>query len=389
MRRANLRTIALHLHRRGACSRSDLGRHTGLTRTTVADLVAELEGLGLVYETLPDPDGRRGRPSSMVNPGPHNLVLGIDLMVDQVGVVAVALGGQVVGADRRSRDRSDLSLTRTLELVRELVDRVRADLAPEARILAVGVAVPGLVSKGSQQLVVAPNLDWLGVEVVDEIEAVVELAVPVFVANEADLGALAEHRRGQAQGRSPILYVSGEVGIGGGVLYGGRVGRGRRGYAGEIGHMPVNPDGRSCRCGSRGCFETEVGEETLLARAGLDPTGGSAAVDALLAAAEAGEPAVLAALDEHARWLAVGLVGVVATLDPEIVVLGGLQGAVLPHVRHRLDLELGRRYFPRIGLGLPPVVASLGPDGLARGAAELAWDGILSPVGDGLLERTA
>jgi predicted NBD/HSP70 family sugar kinase len=153
---------------------------------------------------------------------------------------------------------------------------------------------------------------------------------------------------------------------------------GGAGFAGEIGHVPVNPDGRQCRCGSIGCWETEVGERALLERAGLDPDGGRAAVDDLLRRAAIGEPGIVAALDDEARWLAIGIAGLVNVLDPDTVVLGGLFARILPSIRATLDEELARRRYRAAQREVAVVGAALGSAAISVGAAELAFGALLS-----------
>ena len=155
-----------------------------------------------------------------------------------------------------------------------------------------------------------------------------------------DVGALAEARFGAAVGISDMVYISGEVGVGGGVLVGGRRVAGRSGFAGEIGHMPVNPNGSACRCGSSGCWETEIGELTLLARGGRDIDAGVGALAEMMAAAERGEPLAVEAFAEEARWLGLGLAGLINIFDPEIVVLGGFFGPILPLIGDALRREV-------------------------------------------------
>ncbi|HLO36512.1 MAG TPA: ROK family protein, partial [Candidatus Deferrimicrobium sp.] len=150
------------------------------------------------------------------------------------------------------------------------------------------------------------------------------------------------------------------------------------GFAGEIGHLPVNPTGSACRCGATGCWETEIGERTLLARAGYPPDAGRAGVDALLAEATGGSPRVLAALDEVGSWLAVGLGGLVNVLNPRLVVLGGLHARTYPFVRERVEAELGRHSLPGSRSLVTIVPAALGAEAPLVGAAELAFEPLLS-----------
>ena len=146
----------------------------------------------------------------------------------------------------------------------------------------------GVVRRADGLVSMAPNLGWTDEPLGERLAAVFGDDIPISIANEADLGALAEARRGAAVGADHVLFVSGEVGVGGGLIVDGQPFTGVAGYGGEIGHMPVNPTGRPCRCGAVGCWETEVGAASLLRRAGRSSQGGRAEIDALLADAERG-----------------------------------------------------------------------------------------------------
>jgi predicted NBD/HSP70 family sugar kinase len=224
----------------------------------------------------------------------------------------------------------------------------------------------------------APNLGWRDAPLGQRLAAALQVSAPIAVANDADLGALAEHRRGAAVGAGDVLFISGEVGVGGGVIVDGAPLTGAAGYAGEVGHIPVNPNGATCGCGSIGCWETEIGEGALLRRAGRDATGGADQVDAVLRDAVAGSPVALAALDEVGRWLGVGLAGLVNVFNPQLVVLGGLFGRIHPFVARRLERELDRHTLPAPRELVRIVPATLGVDAPLIGAAELAFEPLLA-----------
>ena len=170
-----------------------------------------------------------------------------------------------------------------------------------------------------------------------------------------------------------MVYVAGEVGVGGGLVVDGQRVTGHRGFAGEIGHIPVDPQGVPCACGSYGCLETVIGERALLQRAGLDPDGGSRQVTKLLAAADAGDPVVLDALAVEGRWLAAGVTALINIFDPEIVVLGALLGRILPYVQRSMDDEFEHRRFRRVERNVPVVRAAFGTESSLVGAGELAF----------------
>ena len=289
VRRSNLALVLDQLRRRGSCSRSQLVAATGLTRSAIAGLVGELEAIGLVVEAPPAPDGRPGRPSPVVRVDDRCVVaLAIEIFVDEIGAAIVALDGSIVSSIRVARPRARVAVAETIADVVALVDRLDAQLrnVPNSRsghhVIGCGVSVPGLVRDVDGVVVAAPNLGWVDVSLAESLASALGRELPIHVGNDADLGALAESRFGAGVGSDHMIFVSGEVGVGGGLVAAGRPVVGHLGFAGEIGHLPVNPEGRRCRCGSIGCWETEVGESALLERAGLDPDGGRAAVEELL-----------------------------------------------------------------------------------------------------------
>jgi predicted NBD/HSP70 family sugar kinase len=267
------------------------------------------------------------------------------------------------------------------------VDDVVTDLAALAAdlrargdwpIVGIGVAVAGIVRRSDGVVSMAPNLGWIDVPLGARLARALSVAVPISVVNDADAGVLGEYRRGAAVGVDNVVFVSGEVGVGGGLIVDGRLLTGAAGFAGEIGHVTVNPDGAPCRCGSIGCWETEVGERVLLARAGHAPDEGKDGIDAVLHEAEAGSETALAAIDHVGRWLGIGLGGLINVLNPRLVILGGPNGRLLPLARQRIEatLELYALSASRSQVRIVP--ATLGVDAPLIGAAEMAFDPLLS-----------
>ena len=379
VRRANLGAIVRELHAHGALSRSELVARTGLTRSAIRSLVGELVHAGLAAEGPATRLGTPGRPSPVVRlVAGSAVVLALDIAVDSLAAAIVGLGGRTLARVRIERSREHSS-----------VDEIAADLAGLARtvlgrrpaaepVVGIGVAVVGVVRRSDGVVSMAPNLGWRDIPLGDRLARALDLSVPISVANEADLGTLAELRRGVAVGADDLVYISGEVGVGGGVIVGGRPLTGVAGYAGEVGHMPVNPQGAPCRCGSVGCWETEVGEDALLVRAGLMPGGGRAAVDAVLREAAAGSATAQAALDHVGTWLGLGLASLVNLLNPQLIVLGGRFGRMYPFVTRALHAELDRRTLPAARSLVTVIPTSLGVDAPLLGAAELALEPLLA-----------
>jgi len=380
--RANLGALVRRVHSEGATSRSDLVAETGLSRSAVRTLVSELVALGLVYESPPTSGGNPGRPSQLVHPKPDGaVVLAMDVAVDSLAVATVGLGGHVFDHVRIDRPRGRLSPEETVSDLADLAAAAMSRPPAPDRLVGIGVAVVGIVRSADGLVHFAPNLDWHDVPLADLIRDALDTTLPIRVGNEADLGALAEHIRGAAVGVDDLLYVSGEVGIGGGAIIDGRPLSGSLGYGGEIGHMVVNPLGLPCRCGSQGCWETEVGEAAILRWAGVrEPATGRAAVEAVLHAAADGDPTSLRALESVGRWLALGIGNLANFLNPRLVILGGLLAHVHPFVADAVQAEVARRALPVVGQNLRIVRSELGTEASLLGAAELAFtQGLADP----------
>ncbi|KOV79215.1 ROK family transcriptional regulator [Nocardia sp. NRRL S-836] len=357
------------LHIDGPSTRASLAAELGLNRSTIKALVDGLAEAGVVAERVPALRSGAGRPSLLVLPQPQAaVVIAIDVRVEHVAMGFVGLGGEILGRDswnlHRTRDPGEV-ITHIVDSARLMAD----DL--DATAVGVGVSVPGVVRRADGHVHEAPNLHWTDVALGKRLEAVLKL--PVQVGNDAELGALAEHVRGAAQQSSDMVYISADVGVGGGVILSGQPLRGSGGYVGELGHMVVNPRGRRCYCGCDGCWETEVGEPALCRALGLPDDAPRGAVVAALRALDAPEQ-----LDEFAGWLALGLANIVNVLGPELVVLGDLYTALPPSVVDAVSSAVQRRSLVSRAVGGTQVVTSpLGRDAKLVGAAELAFEPVL------------
>ena len=377
VRLMNQSVVLRAVHLAGEMSRSTLVPTTGLTRGAVGTIVGDLVDLGLLEEERASSDGRPGRPSTLVRPDPRSVVVGLDIRVETIAVGVFTLGGTRLSATRISRDH-DRGPEHTVDELATIA-RGLLELLPSGTVVhGVGAAIAGLVRHDDQLVVSGPNLGWRDVPIGSLLRDRMGADVHVAVGNDGDLGALAESRRGAAVGLTDVVYISGEVGIGGGMIVGGIPLAGASGCAGEVGHIPINPDGLDCNCGSIGCWETEAGDHALLRRVGRTEAVGSAAIEAIVCDADAGDRHVLAALDEQGRWIGIGLAGVINVFDPDLVVLGGSLARLYPHVAARLDRELDRRVFDVMRSRIRVVPSTLGIDGMLTGAAEWAWEALLA-----------
>ena len=379
VRRANLSAIIGELHASGPLSRSDLVARTGLTRSAIRGLIGELVAGHLVFEGPATLDGTPGRPSPLVRADPNGaVVLALEIAVDSLAVATVGLGGEVFDHVRVDLPPRRSSVSDIVAILADLATDLRHRLQSEDSIVGVGVAVVGVVRRSDGMVSVAPNLGWRDEPLGQILAEALGMNVPIAFANEADLAVLAEHRRGAARDIDDVLLIWGSIGVGGGLIVDGRPLIGAAGYGGEVGHIPVNPDGLPCRCGSTGCWETEVGTMALLRRAGRSPQAGRDAFEALLGEAENGDPAALVAFNDTARWLGIGLAGIVNVLNPSLVLLGGRLTASYPYVRSTLEAELDRRVLRASRRLVRVVPTSMGDDAPLLGAAELAFGPLLA-----------
>ncbi|WP_334685642.1 ROK family transcriptional regulator [Arthrobacter sp. CAN_A2] len=370
LRAQNLSQILTMVHRGGPLSRAELTRRSGFNRSTVGALVSALSAKNLVRETEPAVGGRVGRPSPIVQANPAIAVIAVNPDIDALTVGVVGLGGHVHARIRRET-RGIPSLEDAVGLTREIVAGLRPTVAGLDRVLGVGIALPGLVNAGTGRVLVAPHLGWHDVDLTGPFGAA--LGLPVVAANDASLGSLAESIFGAALGVDDAVYLNGSAsGIGGGIVSGGAQLVGSRGYGGELGHTLVSPGGRACHCGRSGCLDAEARLERLLGAAGLDG-GGIEALERVLS----GTPpeAVRVEAERQLDLLAVALTDFVNIFDPGLIVLGGFLGSLVGFRGDRLaEIVNAGSLAGRVTVRR----ATLGPELLLVGAAELAFQPLLA-----------
>ncbi|EFL42667.1 ROK family protein, partial [Streptomyces griseoflavus] len=293
--------------------------------------------------------------------------IGAEVGVDHLAKKTVDLRGRVRSRAVRHVANRGRSAGPVLAQLTAMTERVVAEAEAEGLWPAgLAVAVPGLVARDARTVVRAPNLGWHDTDLGELLPG-----LPLTVANEANFGALAELWLGEDTPRD-FLHVSAEIGIGAAVVVDGRLLHGNRGFAGELGHVPVWPDGPECACGGRGCLEQYAGEEAVLRAAGLEP--GEDRVGLLAGRAEQGDARVRRALEDAGTALGIALTGAVNLLDPESVVLGGALSGLAPWLLPALRSELARR---TAGPPCPVSVSPLGPEGPLLGAAHSVVRGVL------------
>src|SRR5690606_4527145 len=266
VRRQNLGALLRYVHRHGPTSRAELTARLRLNRSTIGALTADLTAAGLVHEEAPEAGraGRAGRPSLVVTPR-SELVCAYAVAVesDRVSAARVGLGGVLLARREVPRDpnRSLEDLDNLAKLVAATVSELDAGAPAEARRVGTGFALGADHWEVGGVAAPVRQPDSLPLRTALAAAATVP---PVAFGSAADLAVLAEHVRGVATGCDHVIYLAGDAGVTAGVITGGRRLTAPGGRVGEVGHMVVNPAGRACRCGSRGCWETEIGEQALL-----------------------------------------------------------------------------------------------------------------------------
>ncbi|HEY0258532.1 MAG TPA: ROK family transcriptional regulator [Lacisediminihabitans sp.] len=373
IRRRNLSAVLTSLHHGGPRSRADLVNETGLNRSTVTVLVAELMELGLVRDSgTRAATGRAGRPSSSIEVDPTVAAIAVYPDIEGVTVGLVGLGGEVLSRIRFD-SASPLPAKKMVKAVSSLVDGMRADIERHYRVVGVGVAVPGLVRAGDGRVLLAPHLNWRNEPFTETLRQA--LGYPVITGNESSIGAMGEVVFGAARGARNLVYVNGtSAGVGGGIVIDGALLHGTEGYAGELGHTLVNSSGRRCYCGRTGCLEIEVSQSRLL------PLLGRTRIDEDELDVELGvarDPAVLAEVSRQVELLSEALTDFVNLFNPEIVVLAGYLGALLSVSRERLTEAVRIRPLGGAGRAVRLERASLRSRLMLVGPAELAFGPVL------------
>ncbi|WP_181158451.1 ROK family protein [Leucobacter massiliensis] len=373
VRRSNLVAVLRALHLDGAQSRAQLTRRTGLYRSTIAALVAELIERDLVAESLPETRVGVGRPSPIVTINPRVVAISVYPDVDALIGGVVGLGGTI-----HRRWRKPLTAKPTpedaVELIAEAVSQVESELGRDHRIIGLGVALPALVDTDAGSVTLAPNLDWHGVPFAQMLRD--RLGISAMIANDAQLGATAEREFGSASGVGNMIYLNGSGGgIGGGAFVDGREMRGFRGYGAEFGHIVIDHGGEACFCGQHGCFERCVRRDALVAALGVDSIDDEE-LGELLAGSD--DPLVLGEVARQVDRLAAGISMLISVFAPERVVLGGFLASLYAARREELVRLVAERSFTLLADRVEIVSGGLGSREVLLGAAERVFEGLFA-----------
>ena len=348
-------------------TRAQVAAATGLTKASVSSLVLDLLDAGIIREIGLNPQGERGRPGVGVELNPAKAVMGMEINVDYIAAGLTDLSGTLLLHQTRERDNRNSAAAPVVAELAALAAELRAAAGAQGiQVLGGGLAVPGLVDDKAGAVLMAPNLGWNS-EALDLGLLLPGAPLGITLFNEANAAALAELRYRPA-GAADFLFVSGEVGVGGGLVIGSELFTGPDGHAGELGHVVVDPEGVGCSCGGTGCLQTVAGQDAIFAAAALGAHTRSENLARLLSALAEGDASAAHAVGQAGHYLGVAVASTARLLNISSVVLGGhfaiLGGWLLPSLTESLA-----RYAPG---KVPPEnigLSAVGEAGALLGAA--------------------
>jgi predicted NBD/HSP70 family sugar kinase len=379
MRRTNLSVVLATIIEKGAISRAGLASETGLNKATISSLTEELLGLGWARPGGHD-QGAVGRPRELLEPDPEmGVIVGAEINVDYLSVLVTDSTGAERCIAKDWVNVGALDPEHAMERLAALLEKALDSAGAEhVDVRGLGLGVPGVVDE-SRRLLVAANLGWRDVDVnalVDRhLGHVLGPEVPIVMENEANLGAVAEQTYGVGRRLEHFVFLSGELGVGAGVVIGGELFRGTHGAAGEVGHVTIDPSGDRCQCGKRGCWQVFVSQGAVLdryaaaIRRDTDNVPSPTSPLDILEAAQRGEEAARAALSRLDRYLAVGVGNLVEMYDPKAVVLGGFYSTMYRGRVDELRREVASWVMDAFGRELSIELSTRGQDSCVWGGA--------------------
>jgi predicted NBD/HSP70 family sugar kinase len=383
----NRTAILAHLGGHGPASRADLARTLDVSPALITQLSRDLLADGLIVE-LQEATSSGGRPARLLGLVSRDLsAVGVKVAPDHVAFVEVGIDGVVKRSDTKSFDAvSPLAASHLIDLVKAFVTE-----GEPARILGVGVGLPGTVARQGVGVVDSTQLGWNQVPLGELLRRALEL--PVVVENNVNALSAAEQLFGQGRDYEDILIVTVGNGVGAGLIADGSIVRGRAGGAGDLGHVPVREDGPLCQCGNRGCLEAIIGQSALVNDArSIRLIGADEGIDELRELADAGNEEAREIFAHAGHTFGRALAGAVNLLDPEVVVLLGEGVQAWPHWEQAFDRALRSALVPG-KRGTPVVVETWQDDRWAQGAAALVLatpfdsDGVAGEQGRLVRER--
>ncbi len=369
MKETNKKNILNFIRKHAPVSKKEIAEQLGLSLTSVTTFTRQLikEERIIPCGTAKSTGGRRSL-LYRVNPTAF-YVLGIDLQVDRIISVVLDFGGRPV--QTREIPLKSRSEWQVIPLINQVI---REAGEGRLRISGVGIGVPGIVETGTGRIEFAPNLGWKNVN----LGQLLEFKNPLVIENEANAAALGEKTFGAGQNASHLVYVSVGMGVGCGLLMNGRLFSGCSNYAGEFGHVTVEPDGLLCPCGNRGCWEVYTSNKAAL-RLYQEKTGREAGTfEDFLALVFSNDQAALEVLDTIVKYLGIGIAGIINGINPEVVIVGGKIAETKSLIYNKLLQQVKERSLDRAFSQMRLEFSPLKNMATALGAAGMVIEKILN-----------
>ncbi|MGD0878103.1 MAG: ROK family transcriptional regulator [Anaerolineales bacterium] len=373
-RKYNSATILDHLRLHAPISRAGLAKYTGLTRSSVSRIIDQLQAENLVREVGTKQE-KVGRPGTMIELNPSGgAAVGVEIGVDFISIILTNFIAQILWREHVSMpDESDVR-TYLREAEKLIYAALQVAKAEGFQPLGIGVGVWGLVDIEKGEVRFAPNLKWRDIPLKKLWEG--RFGLTVFVENDANASAMGEYYLGAAKNVDDFIYVNTGIGLGGGIISAGILFRGWNGYAGEIGHMTIDPDGEACMCGKRGCWETQVGSRVAV-QSYKTRTGREVSYEDLVALVRTDDPTSLEIFLKMGLALGIGIGSLVNIFSPRCIVVGG----ALIQVSDRI-LPIARENFAKNSLfqhqkDIKIIPSELGSNSCVLGCVALVLDEVI------------
>ncbi|MEU8434921.1 ROK family transcriptional regulator [Streptomyces sp. NPDC029216] len=374
LHRANLERVVRAVRLAGSLTQAEIARTTGLSAATVSNIVRELKEGGTVEVTDTSAGGRRARSVSLS--GDAGIVIGVDFGHTHLRVAVGNLAHQVLAEESEPLD-VDASWVDGFDRAEALVGRLVEQVGvARDKVIGVGLGVPGPIDVESGTLgstAILPG--WAGINPRQELSQ--RLGVPVYVDNDANLGALGELVWGSGRGVRDLAYIKVASGVGAGLVINGRIYRGPGGTAGEIGHITLDESGPVCRCGNRGCLETFAAARYVLPLL-QGSHGPELTMEKVVELAREGDPGCRRVITDVGRHVGSGVASLCNLLNPSRIVLGGSLAEAGELVLAPIRESVGRYAIPSAARQLSVLTGSLGSRAEVLGALAL----VLSEMGD-------
>ncbi|SEB54487.1 ROK family transcriptional regulator [Paenibacillus sp. GP183] len=368
VKKINTSIVLNHIRSFSPISRARIAEMTGLTKATVSSLVNELIESHLTYEIGAGASSGGRKPMMLLFNSTAGYAVGVDLGVNYIYAALSDLNGALIEDYRIKHDNAsqDLVISELKACIREVIAR-----APKNAygIVGISIGIPG-ISDEQGNVLFAPNLRWENVPLQQIIEA--EFHIPVVIDNEANAGAVGEKQFGTAKSASNLVYISIGSGIGTGIIIKNELYRGSSGFSGEIGHMSIEHDGLKCVCGNKGCWELYASEKALLDQARHVFGDVKLTLEKLLSMADEGNQRVIELFEQLGNYLSVGVVNIINSLNPEMIVIGGRLAEAQQWLSKPLLKGLKERSLPYPRDQLHVLFSELGIEATVLGACSIA-----------------